>query len=103
MQLAGLLLLRKDDFAAAVPYLARAVALAPGEPRMALALRAASAIPSQQRQRAAAPRDTAVLYELAAAYAITHQYERAREAVNSLLRVAPSHAGARALETRLPK
>ena len=103
VQLAGLLLLREDNFAEALPYLARAVELAPSDQRMALTLRAAGTIPAQQRQRAAAPRDTIARYELAAAYAITQQYERAREVVRELQRIAPNHAGARSLSERLPK
>ena len=101
--LAGLLLLRKDSAAAAVPYLARAAQLAPGDRRMMLTLRAATEIPALVRRRAVAPRDTTVLYDLAAAYAITQQYERAREELSALQRIAPRHAGARALSERLPK
>ena len=101
-QLVGLLLLRQGEHAAALPYLERAAALAPGDPRMAVPLRAASALPALEEARAATPRDTSVLFLLANAYAYTQQYERARAALAALQGVAPAHAGARELAARLP-
>ena len=102
-QLVGLLLLRQGDHAAAMPYLQRAARLAPGDPRKQLPVRAAEALPTLERRRATAPRDTTVLFDLANAYALTQQYDRAREALGSLQRVSPRHAGAAELLSRLPK
>jgi tetratricopeptide (TPR) repeat protein len=102
VQLVGLLLLRLGDHDAAMPYLRRAAALAPGERRMTVALTAAEAIPDLERLRARAPRDTSVMYNLAVAYALTQQYEKSRDALAALRRVAPNYAGARELERQLP-
>jgi tetratricopeptide (TPR) repeat protein len=102
VQLVGLLLLRLGDHDAAMPYLRRAAALAPGDRRMSVALTAAEALPDLERTRAHAPRDTSALYNLAVAYALTQQYEKSREVLAALRRVAPGHAGARELLRRLP-
>jgi hypothetical protein len=48
-------------------------------------------------------RDPSLLYALAAAYAITEQPERARAALDALLRVSPEHPGGRELAERLPR
>jgi thioredoxin-like negative regulator of GroEL len=69
---------------------------------MTVALTAARAIPDLERDRARAPRDTSVLYDLATVYALTQQYEKSRETLAELQRVAPAHAGARELLQRLP-
>jgi len=102
-QLAGLLMLRHGDDTAALALLQRAAALAPGDERIVLSLRAAGAIPALERSRASAPRDTTILYDLGGAYALTQQYEKSREALTMLTRVAPGHAGARSLMARLPR
>jgi tetratricopeptide (TPR) repeat protein len=102
VQLAGLLMLRQGDITAALRCLKRAVELAPGDERIALSFRAAGAIPDLERRRATAPRDTTVLYDLGGAYALTQQYERSREALAALTRIAPNHAGARRLMGKLP-
>ena len=103
VQLAGLLMLRQGDYAAALPCLQRAVQLAPGDERIALSLRAAGAIPELERRRASAARDTTILYDLGGAYALTQQYEKAMEVLRALTRIAPNHAGGRSLMARLPK
>jgi len=103
VHLAGLLRLRQGDHAAALRGLQRAVQLAPANERMKLALGAAGAIPDLERRHATAPRDTNVLYDLGGAYALTQQYEKSRDALTRLLRVAPNHAGARSLIARLPE
>jgi hypothetical protein len=69
---------------------------------MRTALAAATALPGLEARRAAAPRDTAVLMELASAYAATQLFERSRETLLALRRVAPAHAGAAELLRRLP-
>ena len=102
VQLLGLLLLRRGDHAGALPWLRRAAELAPANPRMRTALAAATALPGLEARRAAAPRDTAVLMELASAYAATQLFERSRETLLALRRVAPAHAGAAELLRRLP-
>jgi tetratricopeptide (TPR) repeat protein len=101
-QLVGLLLLRLGDHAAAMPYLERAAQLAPGDERMTVPLTAATALPALEDARAETPTDTAVLFQLAFSYAYTQQYEKARDALAALRRVAPDHPGARDLERRLP-
>jgi tetratricopeptide (TPR) repeat protein len=101
-QLVGLLLLRQGDHAAALPYLERAVQLAPGDDRMAVPLRAASAIPALEDARSQLPADTTVLFNLAVAYAYTQQYEKARATLATLRGIAPAHAGARELAGQLP-
>lgn len=102
VQLAGLLLLRKNQNARAIKYLERSVQLAPNEQKMAVPLRAATVIPSLETERARSPRDTTVLYTLAAAYALTQQYEKSHVVIAELRAVAPNHAGAKQLLTRLP-
>jgi tetratricopeptide (TPR) repeat protein len=101
-QLVGLLALRLDDRALAIPHLERAAALAPGDRQTAATLTAARVLPELEAARARTPRDTVLLHSLAAAYALTQQYGRARAAVADLQRVAPAHAGARDLLRRLP-
>ena len=101
--LAGLLMLRQGRHAAALPYLQRAATLAPGDEQIGLSYRAAAAIPRLERSLAAAPRDTSLLYDLGGAYALTQQYEKSREVLTTLTRVAPAHAGARSLIARLPR
>ena len=103
VHLAGLLMLRQGDHADALRCLRRAVQLDPNDERMKLALGAAGAIPELERRHASAPRDTNVLYDLGGAYALTQQYEKARDALTKLIRLAPSHAGARTLIARLPQ
>lgn len=101
-ELVGLLLLRAGDGMGALPYLERAVALAPNDRRLAVSLTAARALPAFEAQHAAAPRDTVALYRLALSYALTNQYDKAREALAALRALAPAHAGARDLAARLP-
>jgi tetratricopeptide (TPR) repeat protein len=101
-QLVGLLLLRLGDHAAAMPFLERAAQLAPGDERMVVPLRAASAIPALEDARTQVPADTSVLFELAVAYAYTQQYEKARATLTTLRGIAPAHAGARELAGQLP-
>ena len=103
VELVGLLMLRRGDYAGALPHLQRAARLAPGDERLGLAYRAAGAIPDLERKRANAPHDTAILFDLGGAYALTQQYGKAREALATLARVAPNHAGARGLMARLPQ
>ena len=102
LTLAGLLLLRAGDPAAALPYLDRAAALAPGDGRARGAARAARLLPELEAGRRTDGRDPSLLYSLAAAYALTEQPERAREALDALFRVAPTHAAGRELARRLP-
>jgi tetratricopeptide (TPR) repeat protein len=99
--LLGLLLLRQGDNAGGVRQLRRASQLAPANERLRIALTAAEAIPNLERERARLPRDGNLLYNLAAAYAITQQYDKAREVLVTLERVAPAHAAARDLRQRL--
>ena len=101
--LAGLLMLRRGQHAAALPYLQRAAALAPGDERIVLAYRAAGAIPDLERRLAAAPRDTNLLYDLGGVYTLTQQYEKSRRVLTTLTRLAPGHAGGRTLMERLPR
>jgi tetratricopeptide (TPR) repeat protein len=96
-------MLRQGRHAAALAYLQRAAALAPGDEQIGLSYRAAAAIPDLERNLAAMPRDTNVLYDLGGAYALTQQYEKSREVLTLLTRVAPTHAGARNLMARLPR
>jgi cytochrome c-type biogenesis protein CcmH/NrfG len=60
-------------------------------------------LPDLEQGRIESPRDTAVLYALAGAYALTQQYEKAREVLTALGRIAPNHAGARQLLERMPR
>jgi len=103
VQLAGLLLLRQGAQPKAVRYLQRSVELAPNDARMAVPLRSAVALPDLEQGRVESPRDTTVLYALAGAYALTQQYEKSREALAELQRIAPNHAGARQLLERIPR
>lgn len=102
-QLIGILLLRRGDQTGAQRQLQRAVQLSGGDARVSRTATAAAQLPSLERARAAAPADTAALYRLANAYALTYQYDRARETLAALQRIAPEHAGAREMLRMLPR
>ncbi len=101
--LAGLLLLRANQYDAGMPYLERAVRLGPEDQRATVPLTAARSIPYLERGRVKAPRDTAVLFNLAMVYALTQQYEKSRDAVASLRQVSPNNAAALELLRQMPK
>lgn len=101
-QLVGLLLLRRGDQPAALPYLQRAAQLDPTNRGRVVAAQAAQYLPDLERRSAAAPRDTLTLLELASAYAITQQYERARGVIATLQKVSPHNEGAANLLRRIP-
>jgi tetratricopeptide (TPR) repeat protein len=103
VQLVGLLMLRLGDHAGAMPWLQRASAMSPADRRMTVVLQAAGMLPGLERRVAEVPRDTTALQELAAGYAITQQPEKARETAERLLRIAPAHAGAKQLLSRLSR
>jgi tetratricopeptide (TPR) repeat protein len=76
-------------------------------PRLALREKGSSALPLLEARRRAlagppAARDSSLLYQLAVAYALTGRWADAREALGVLRRVAPGHAGAADLATRVP-
>ncbi|HYH79943.1 MAG TPA: tetratricopeptide repeat protein [Longimicrobium sp.] len=102
-QLVGLLLLRRGEHDAARRQLGRAVQISGGDARVSRTAAAASALPTLERTRATAPADTAALFRLANAYALTYQYDRAREALAALQRIAPTHPGAREMLSVLPR
>jgi lysophospholipase L1-like esterase len=102
VQLVGLLSLRQGDYATGLRYLERAARLAPGDQRIVVPLEAARALPALEQRRTSAPRDTTALQQLAVAYALTQQYERSREVLGALLRIAPRSSSARDLIRQLP-
>jgi len=101
-QLIGILLLRRGDQSGAQRQLQRAAQLSGGDPRVSRTAQAAAELPSLERARAAAPADTAALFRLANAYALAYQYDRARETLAALQRIAPDHPGAREMLRLLP-
>jgi hypothetical protein len=69
---------------------------------MQLVLSAAQAIPRLELDRARRANDLELLLVLAAVSASPEQYERSREVLEAIFRIDPDHAGARALEAKLP-
>jgi tetratricopeptide (TPR) repeat protein len=102
LRLAGLLLVRAGDHAAAVPYLERLAQRDASDPRLPAMARAARVLPQLEAGRRGGAREPSLLYSLAAAYALTEQPDRAREALGALFAVEPSHPAGRELERRLP-
>ena len=102
LRLIGVILLRKNDHAAALAHLRRAAMLDPGDQRLAQALRAAEALPGLEQQRTRTPGDASLLYNLATVYALTYQYEKAKSTLADLRRVSPAHPGADRLQAQLP-
>lgn len=111
-ELVGLLLLRTDPASKqydpnprvrseAVGFLVQASRRAPGDRSIAGVLAAALMIPRLEAARTRAPSDTAILYDLAVAYTLTKQDDEARRVLTELRRVAPGHARARELLSRL--